>query len=340
MAKVRQPGWRLVGYCALLTCAAASAAADLPSAAVTASVTEPRAFGYAVGDVVTRRIALAVPAGFALDENSLPQPGGRGQALELRSVQLGGRGTARELRLEYQVFLSPRELRTLEMPAFALTFAGSGVRPQSVRIDAWPVVVAPLVPVQAPARTGLGELRPDIAPPLIDTRAERLRLWVWLAGLVAVLGYLAQVYLFVPWWARRHRPFGTAWRRVSQLPAAPVAAQRQAAYRLVHDAINHAAGGVLFEAGLKRWIAAQPRFAPLHDELHEFFRRSRGEFFEAPVAPDPDPDRDPERELELEQEQKSGKSGEGKDSQPDHDADRRWLLQFTRRCRDMERGSA
>ena len=338
-------GWRLIGPGALLTCAAASAAADLPSATtaatVTATVTEPRAFGYTVGDVVTRRIALALPAGFTLDENSLPQPGGRGQALELRGVHLGGRGAARELRLEYQVFLSPRELRTLEMPAFALTFTGSGVRPQSVRIDAWPVVVAPLVPVEPPAREGLGELRPDTAPPLIDTRAIRARLWIWAAGLVVVFGFLAQVYLFIPWWARRHRPFGMAWRRVNLLPPAPAAAQRQAAYRQVHDAINRTAGGVLFEAGLDRWLAAQPRFAPLRGEMREFFQRSRGEFFAASVAPEAVSGPGVEHGgVDVDVERERERKGERNGNRPDRDADLRWLLRFTRRCRDAERGSA
>jgi mxaA protein len=309
--------------------ATAATAAELPEA----RVTEPRAFGWRVGDVVTRRIALTVPGGFALDETSLPQPGGRGQALELRSVQMSGRGAARELRLDYQVFLAPREVRTLEMPAFALAFTAptDALRaPQSVRIDAWPVVVAPLVPVDAPTRTGLGELRPDIEPPLVDTGAVRTRLWLWAAGLALVAGFLAQVYLFVPWWARRHRPFGIAWQRVNRLqrPAAParppdVGVQRQAAYRQVHDAINRSAGGVLFEAGLDRWLAAQPRFAPLRDELREFFRRSRGAFFAAPAV---------------------GGSGTPHDVRgdgaPAADAELAWLLQFTRRCRDVERGSA
>ena len=61
----------------------------------------------------------------------------------------------RELQLDYQVFLAPREVRTLEMPAFTLRLDGTP-RVQTLRIDAWPVVVAPLVPVDAPARHGLG----------------------------------------------------------------------------------------------------------------------------------------------------------------------------------------
>jgi hypothetical protein len=42
---------------------------------------EPRAYGYQVGDAVQRRVVVRAPAGWTLDEASLPRPGGRGQAL-------------------------------------------------------------------------------------------------------------------------------------------------------------------------------------------------------------------------------------------------------------------
>ena len=95
-------------------------------------------------DVVVRRIQLQVPSGLALDTASLPRPGKRGGALELRSV--AWRQAAQELVVEYQVLLSPPTPRVLEMPAFELRFAGAGGQPAgSLRIDAWPVAVSPLV---------------------------------------------------------------------------------------------------------------------------------------------------------------------------------------------------
>ncbi len=47
---------------------------------------EPRAFGYQVGDLVQRHVSVHAPDGWRLDEATLPRPGGRGQALELRRV--------------------------------------------------------------------------------------------------------------------------------------------------------------------------------------------------------------------------------------------------------------
>ena len=268
---------------------------------------EPRAFGYSVGDVVSRRITLQVPAGLTLAEASLPRVGGRGRAIELQRVVLhkSFTGVADEVQLDYQVLLAPRELRVLELPALELRFEGSP-QPQTLRVDAWPVTVAPLTPADAFTREGLGEMRPDRSPPLIDTAAARGRLMIEAAMGLLLLGYLAQVYVVLPWSAKRRRPFGRAWTVLRALPAQPDATQRRAAFEQIHAALNDTAGEVLFAPGLAGFIARHPRFAPLSDELASFFTHSRAEFFAEATAA----------------------------------IDGRWLIAFCRRCRDIERGLA
>jgi len=292
----------------LLLALCLGAAAGAAPQTLSAHSDAPRAFGYTVGDVVSRRIALQVPAGLRLDADSLPQVGGRGRAIELRRVELRRSlaGVPEELRLDYQVFLAPRELRVLELPVIELRFDGSP-RPQTVRIDAWPVTVAPLTPADASPREGLGEMRPDRDPPPLDTSALRTRLLA--EGVIAVLllAYLAHVYLGLPWLARRRRPFGRAWNVLRALPAAPDAAQRRAAFERLHAALNASAGEVLFEPGVDRFIAQRPGFAPLRDELLRFFAQSRAEFFAGA---------------------------------PTGVVDMHWLRTFCRRCRDAERGAA
>ena len=273
---------------------------------LSASANEPRAFGYFVGDIVTRHVSVQVPAPLQLDTDSLPRAGRQGQALELRDVSWQGRGGAYQLVLRYQVFLAPREARTLEMPPVLLRFGG-GPRVQELRIDAWPVTVAPLVPVDASTRHGLGELRPDAAPPPIDVRTVQWRLALW--GLLAalLLAYLAHVYLALPWWRRRERPFTQAWKQLRALPAAPAPQQLREAMQAIHQALNRSAGQVLFEHGIAGFVAEQPRFAPLADELRTFFAQSRRSFFGGDDSAAPDG---------------------------------AWLLALCRRCRDIERGAA
>lgn len=281
-------------------------AAGADAAGLAAQVDEPRAYGWFVGDTVSRSIRLQVPDGFTLDTASLPRPGKRGGALELRSV--AWRQASRELVVEYQVLLSPATPRVLEMPAFDLRFTRAGGQPAaSLRIDAWPVAVAPLVAGgEAPARRGFGEMQPDRPPPRIDVAGHRARLLAYAAAAALLALYLLHVYVGLPWWARRHRPFGQAWRGLRALPAQPAEADRRAAWAQVHAALNHTAGGTLLDEGVPGFLAAHPRYRGLKAELHEFFARSRRSFFaDEPAA-----------------------------------ADLQWLRGFCRRCRDAERGAA
>jgi len=297
----------------LLGCVASGACAAILPGQVDATLSEPRAFGYQLGDMVLRTVTVDAADGLVLDEASVPQAGARGNALELRSVvrrssaESGGR--RHELMLAYQVFLSPPQPRTLEMPGFTLRFKGQP-RAQEVRIEAWPVTVSPLVPVEVSPRRGLGELQPDAAPPLIDTRFARWRLIVYGLVALALLGYLAHVYIGLPWWTRAHRPFTLAWRSLRGLAPTSPESQWREAFQQLHGALNRTMGEVVFEEGVDRFIRAKPNFAHLRDDLVRFFRQSRLEFF-------------------------------SKDEQQvQSDADRSWLIGFCRRCRDAERGAA
>lgn len=305
---------------ALLATCLAAGALEAAGAAEVASVRtqEPRAFGYSVGDVVVRVVTVDVPSGLELDEDSLPDSSQRGRAIELRRVsrssewQSGGR--RHRLTLEYQVLLSPPEVRTLELPPVVLRLApargGRGAaREQDLRVDAWPVTVSPLTPPEARNREGLGEWRPDQPPPLLDTGGARTRLFAY--GVIAALlmVYLAFVYLWLPWWSPRRRPFGLAWRSVRHLGSQPAAAQRRDALRRLHQALNQTAGRVVFESDIGAFVAEHPQFAGLRDELARFFQHSRGQFFGGTSPP---------------QEAEQGD----------------WLRHFCLECRNAERGAS
>jgi mxaA protein len=293
---------------ALLLLAGAALAAQAETLRVEAG--EPRAYGYRVGDVVQRHVTVHAPDGWVLDTTSLPKAGARGQMIELKrltaAVHGEGSGRRHELSLEYQIFLAPAAVRTLEIPSFRLQFAGAR-RTEDVLVEAWPLTVAPLVPVEVSPRRGLGDLQPDVAPPLIDTSAWRVRLLAAAALALLLLGALAWIELGPPWRAARNRPFGVAWRQLRGLAANPVREEWRGACRRLHEALNRTAGEVLFEQGLDRFVTAQPRFAGQRDEIGRFLRLSRREFF--------------------------GDAG-------DAPRDAAWLRGLCRRLRDAERGRA
>jgi len=286
-----------------LVTACAARAGDV--AQIEAFTIEPRAFGYQVGDVLQRHIVVQVPAGFVLDQDSLPRPGARGRALELRELRRQSGAGREELWLHYQVFLAPQAVRTLDMPPFNLRFEGQP-RAQDLRVDAWPVTVAPLVPLEVSPRDGLGELQPDAPLPHIATHSLRARLVAYAVAAALLLATLGFVHLAGFWWGRRRRPFARAWRVLHALPPGDDPAVWRAACERLHAAFNEAGGEVLFEHGVPRFVARRPGFQALQEDMRRFLHVSRRGFF-GDAAPEP--------------------------------GELAWLVAFGRRCRDSERFS-
>ncbi len=250
-------------------------------AAPSVQTEEPRAYGWLPGDVIVRRATIDATGAFTLDAASLPKPGRLGNAFELRSLAHESHRTAdgrrHELRLEYQVFFSPTSTRTLELPPVLLRFDTAG-RTQDVRIEAWPVTVSPLVPPEVSPRRGLGELQPDLPPPLVDTRPARLALTTAAALALLPALFLLNAYVGLPWLARRRRPFALAWRELRRARGSE-AERRRVAFEQLHAALNASAGRALFAGDVAAFVAAQPQYTPLRDELSRFFERSQAEFF-------------------------------------------------------------
>ena len=281
-------------------------AADTELAPLQVRTIEPRAFGHRVGDVVEREIVIDIPGRLTLVEDSLPSVGPQGPVLELRSLarktQATATGQRLRLLLRYQVFAAPVAVRSYELPKLQLRFDGLP-RAEELRIETWPLVVAALAEEQASSRHGLGELRPDIGPPLRDAGVERGVLWACATLAALLLAYLALVYLGLPWRGRRQRPFTRAFRAVQALGEG----DWRAACRALHAAFNQTAGRTVFVESVDGFIAQAPRFGALHDDIRRFFMGSQTAFFtDAPASEAPPRD---------------------------------WLLAFARACRDAERGT-
>ena len=245
---------------------------------------EPRAFGWRLGDVVERQVWLRLPPGWQLVADSLPAVRADGRTLELQAITREPSDGQELLRLRYQVMRSPTEVRTLEIPPWRLQVKGPS-RTETLRVDAWPVVVSPLTPADAANRNGLGELRPDRPPP---PRTDPARPWrLALAGVLLLAGLtgLARAR-WGAWWRRGpQRPLAQAWRRLRRLPAQPDAAALQAALQALHQGLNQSAGQVLLPAGAAAFCQSRPGFAPLQSELQQFFALSDRVFFQNQAAP-------------------------------------------------------
>ena len=136
------------------------AAAHRPGACAR-TADEPRAFGYQVGDVVQRtrhgrrcRTAWCSTSPVAAAARRARQRARAAQRRARSSAEPADGATSSTL--AYQVFLSPpRGAHARDAGASRLRFQGQP-RAQELRIEAWPVTVSPLVPVEVSPRRGPG----------------------------------------------------------------------------------------------------------------------------------------------------------------------------------------
>jgi mxaA protein len=277
----------------LLFCIALLGGVTTLAAQPTLRPIEPRAFGWQIGDLLERDLELNLPPGYRLDVESLPAAGVPGGAIELRRLEHEGAANAARqwLRLHYQVMSAAAQPRLHELPVVRLRVLGPSADPTVIdlRADALPVLVAPLTPLDAPARQGLGELRPDRPTPRVPTTIER-RVLIACAGLAGLL--LAWLLLWpavAAWLGRRQLPFAEAERAVRlALRAGDGPPQREAAMRALHHAFNADAGRVLLPQDALAHARNSAALMNLADEVGAFFEASSRHFFgsAASVAPE------------------------------------------------------
>jgi len=242
-----------------------------------ATVQQPRAFGYVIGDVLTQRVLLAID-GRTLEPSELPAAGRISVWFDRRSARIEKDYDGRRwLAVEYQLINAPQTLVTARLPAWTLKTRARG---PAVTIPAWAITVAPLTPRTAEPDAAL--LQPDRPSPVISTTPILRRIVGWSSALIAVLaGWLAWV-LWRNHRASANQPFAQAWREIRHADEA--AAQ---AWQALHRAFDRTAGRVVQTESLSELFRRAPHFVPLESRIEQFFAQSGERFFGAGVLSAP-----------------------------------------------------
>ena len=193
--------------------------ASAHAATLQATTEEPRAFGYQVGDVVQRRIIGrgARRPGARREQPAAPRRARHGVGVAGVAAQRVARAAQRlQIELDYQVFLSPADVRTLETAGVDAALRGHAARAGTAHRRLAGDGGAAGAGGGVAAHAAWASCSPNAAPPLIDTRAQGWRLLAYAALLAALLAYLAVVYLGLPWWGAQRRPFALAWRQLNR----------------------------------------------------------------------------------------------------------------------------
>jgi mxaA protein len=244
-------------------------------------VITPRADGYVIGDTITHTVRLELGGGYRFDEHSLPAAGRLDQWLELHRPVLRRRGHQVEIELTYQLINVPAAPSELVVPRETLEVTGAERR-LPVFIPEWSFTATPIVPADQRGSAARFNLRPERPPPLLELAPDLWRLAALSVALIAVLAALTWLHLGVPWRARRARPFAHALRELRRLRGDGWDEGRQReAFRIVHRALDLAAGFTLLPSNVEELFRVRPPLRPLRAPIESLLEESRRLFFGA-----------------------------------------------------------
>ncbi|MFT4434469.1 calcium incorporation protein MxaA [Caballeronia sp. 15715] len=248
-----------------------NAAIGAPSSA---TVEQPRAFGYTVGDVLSQRILLpSGTAGSGSDDSSAaatPSTGRIGIWFERRHPRIETDGEGRRwMVVDYQIVNAPQTLITIALPALTLG---------SLQVPEWPVSVSPLTPNTAFGMGELQSLRPDRPAPL-PAIAPLRRQTLWALGLLVLT-----LAAWFGWWKWRNTreaaslPFARAYMEMQRL-ASSQPDKNVRGWLCLHRALNETAGQVVHAGSLPGLLARAPHLQALQPQLERFYQQSGERFF-------------------------------------------------------------
>jgi mxaA protein len=291
---------------------------DIKAGVVSLQIQDPeRAVGYTVGDVLTRHLTLSIKKPYKLIDESLPivgyQKRYRGQPIGIdlsdikHTSQDNGKEVTHNLTLSYQVWTNKTVVKPGALPAeylHIINLESKGKEVVKFRIPSFEFNISPI------ARFGQVKIEDDMSkyrgPLLLESAPEKQRLKILLS--ILALSLLGLIYMLGKhtWLPRMGGPFAKSYRQIRKQANTPQGIQ--SAVSSIHAALNITAGHSLFSDNLDDFLAKKPAFNAIKTEMQQFFGLSNQVFFE------------PNAQHRV-------------GSEP-----LEWLTQFSRRCRDCERG--
>lgn len=276
--------------------------------------------GYTVGDVIEREVTLTIKAPYKLIETSLPIPGYekryRGQliGIELKNIEHEKKEadteTTHHIKLAYQVFTNNVVAKNAALGPEYLNLINTTDKKDLVkyRVPSLSIAVSPIA-IFGQVKIE-NNMSPFLGPLLISDAQERQALKISLAAIVISLIGLLYILGKHAWLPRMGGAFAKAYRTVRRTGNDDSGIKQ--AISAIHQAFNTTAGMSVFNDTLSDFLHLHPDFYPIRPEIEAFFDLSRQVYFEPAFR---------------------SESKHSAGSTP-----HQWLVQFTRHCRDCERG--
>jgi len=265
---------------------------DLDPKFVTIKEANPtRDAGYVVGDTLDRTIVINIKKPYVLIKETLPIVGyehrWKGQISGIELVNITTTETEHNntvthtLNLRYQVFTTSKTVTHASLKAEKLRVRNTQNKEiLQLRVPFFDFRVSPL---SLFGQIKLNEdMSPFIGPFQLDATQNKLFLKL-LVGLLS-LSLLGLLYIFgvYTWLPKMGGAFAKAYRDIRKMPDTAEGLQKSVAR--IHESLNTTSGSSLFSSNLAEFLQIKPAFAPVKQEIEQFFDLSRQLFFEENAA--------------------------------------------------------
>lgn len=243
------------------------------------SISNPlKSNGIQMGEVLNRTIKIEANTAYQLPKTSLPMKGENRNGIELRDIAVqaskGSNSNIYTIALSYQVFASADKPVVMQLPAEHMALIGD-TKALSIELPDWKFWYSPLV---AEGISNAKEnMQPQAKPALIDLNIHHTRLWVSLALLVTGLLGLIYVNADKRWLPFMNGAFAQAHRNIKKLGNDRTSNKNALMY--MHQAFNKIYGANLFANELNQFLATNPKFLKMKEDISKFFEQSNASLF-------------------------------------------------------------
>ena len=272
-----------LGATVLLACVLSGSlilhAAEEANVAKIITLTNPaQTYGVQIGDKLSRKIILEIPAPLSISDSAFPKKGSKHNGVELVEVEVKTdqqkNVTRYTVNLSYQTFSSPNKPTVMHLPSEKLNLSG-GAQKEALEIPAWGFWFSPIV--TGSIESAQKNIQPEVTPPLVDISAHKTRFALFASLLTASL--LALLYMnadgnWLPFmggaFAKAHRQL----KRLAKSNGAKTAVEEKQALVYIHQAFNQHFGANMFARDIEPFVTKRASFKKMKAEITRFFDES------------------------------------------------------------------
>ena len=252
---------------------------QLGRADLAVETTEPRQFGYVLGDKIERFFVVESAKKVELNKEKLKL--GRidtwFSVVNLRD--LGVSSNKPKFSLTYQVINVPEAPSMVEIGSRTIDVIADG-KPKAIQVPNLLVTIAPLTPLLVSNMDGLENIQPDEDVGMISSINTENRLQLYLLILIFPCSLL--IFCWVPWdrfFKNKNLPFNKGRREVFVLLKLKQDNFEEKSLRIFHNALNKTFKKTIFVEEVREACQKIPSYVPLMEELEYFLRCSQKYFY-------------------------------------------------------------